>query len=128
MGDASLAAVFDGTAHAGVRAHASTARARLLARGLRGACRDLALPEPGLEVESHVIAVAEAGRRLPGRGWSARLESLPILALTVHSACNCRCVMCDIWKANADKREIAPADLDRHHRGICGAAASSASC
>jgi MoaA/NifB/PqqE/SkfB family radical SAM enzyme len=43
-----------------------------------------------------------------------RVESLPILALTVHTACNCRCVMCDIWRANADRREIAPDVLDRH--------------
>jgi MoaA/NifB/PqqE/SkfB family radical SAM enzyme len=45
---------------------------------------------------------------------TGRLESLPILALSVHSACNCRCVMCDIWKANADQREISAADLARH--------------
>jgi Fe-coproporphyrin III synthase len=56
---------------------------------------------------------AEAVRRAAGR-WSDRLRSLPILALSVHSACNCRCVMCDIWKANADKREISRDDLDRH--------------
>lgn len=60
-----------------------------------------------------MTAVAEAARRVRGR-WTGRLESLPILALSVHSACNCRCVMCDIWKANANKREIGAADLDRH--------------
>ena len=54
---------------------------------------------------------AEARRRLATQ-WTHRIESLPILALSVHTACNCRCVMCDIWKANAEKREIAPADLD----------------
>jgi MoaA/NifB/PqqE/SkfB family radical SAM enzyme len=36
----------------------------------------------------------------------------------VHTACNCRCVMCDIWKANADKREMSPDDLDRHAAAI----------
>jgi len=56
---------------------------------------------------------AEAVRRLAGVA-SGRLRSLPILALGVHSACNCRCVMCDIWKANAERREISAADLDRH--------------
>jgi Fe-coproporphyrin III synthase len=58
-----------------------------------------------------MVGVAEAGRRTLSR-WSGRLHSLPILALSVHSACNCRCVMCDIWKANADKRELSVADLD----------------
>jgi MoaA/NifB/PqqE/SkfB family radical SAM enzyme len=60
-----------------------------------------------------MVALSEASRRLQTR-WSHRIQSLPILALTVHSACNCRCVMCDIWKANADKREISAGDLSRH--------------
>jgi MoaA/NifB/PqqE/SkfB family radical SAM enzyme len=49
---------------------------------------------------------------------TGRIHSLPILALSVHSACNCRCVMCDIWKANADKREISLETLDRHMEAI----------
>jgi len=60
-----------------------------------------------------MVGPAEMARRVRGQ-WSGRLESLPILALSVHSACNCRCVMCDIWKANAEKREISSADLERH--------------
>jgi MoaA/NifB/PqqE/SkfB family radical SAM enzyme len=59
----------------------------------------------------------ETARRLAGVA-SGRLRSLPILALHVHSACNCRCVMCDIWKANAERREIPAADLDRHASDI----------
>ena len=65
-----------------------------------------------------MVAIAEAGRRGLGR-WSSQLQSLPILALSVHSACNCRCVMCDIWKANAEKREIGVDGLDRHMDSIC---------
>jgi MoaA/NifB/PqqE/SkfB family radical SAM enzyme len=42
---------------------------------------------------------------------------LPILILYPHSRCNCRCVMCDIWKASGS-REISCADLDRHAAGI----------
>ena len=60
-----------------------------------------------------MVGPAEIARRVRSQ-WSGRLESLPILALSVHSACNCRCVMCDIWKANAEKREISSADLERH--------------
>jgi Fe-coproporphyrin III synthase len=60
-----------------------------------------------------MVGLAEIARRARSRA-SHRLESLPILALSVHSACNCRCVMCDIWKANAEKREISADDLDRH--------------
>jgi MoaA/NifB/PqqE/SkfB family radical SAM enzyme len=64
-----------------------------------------------------MVSPAEIVRRSRGRR-SGRLSSLPILALSVHSACNCRCVMCDIWKANADKREISAEDLERHIDGI----------
>ena len=64
-----------------------------------------------------MVGPVEIARRARGR-MTHRLESLPILALTVHSACNCRCVMCDIWKANADKREISAEDLDRHVEAI----------
>ena len=60
-----------------------------------------------------MVPVTEIVRRSVG-GWSGQLRSLPILALSVHSACNCRCVMCDIWKANADKREIGLDELERH--------------
>jgi Fe-coproporphyrin III synthase len=60
-----------------------------------------------------MVGPVEMARRARSRA-SHRLESLPILALSVHSACNCRCVMCDIWKANSEKREISEEDLDRH--------------
>jgi len=41
------------------------------------------------------------------------IEKLPILILYPHSRCNCRCVMCDIWKIDS-VQEITVADLDRH--------------
>jgi Fe-coproporphyrin III synthase len=41
------------------------------------------------------------------------IESLPILILYPHSRCNCRCVMCDIWK-DPNTAEIGTADLERH--------------
>ena len=60
-----------------------------------------------------MVGPAELARRARSR-VTHRIESLPILALSVHSACNCRCVMCDIWKANGEKREISSDDLERH--------------
>ena len=64
-----------------------------------------------------MVSVAEVQRRGLGQ-LTGRLQSLPILALAVHSACNCRCVMCDIWKANAEKREIGLDELEHHFDGI----------
>lgn len=43
-----------------------------------------------------------------------RIYEMPVLVLMPHSRCNCRCVMCDIWKANASKREITTDELTRH--------------
>jgi MoaA/NifB/PqqE/SkfB family radical SAM enzyme len=45
------------------------------------------------------------------------ISKLPILILYPHNRCNCRCVMCDIWKTT-DAREISPADLERHAADI----------
>lgn len=45
------------------------------------------------------------------------LETLPILILYPHSRCDCRCVMCDIWKVAA-VREIDLEDLERQAKDI----------
>ena len=41
------------------------------------------------------------------------IRELPILVILPHSRCNCRCVMCDIWRIR-QIREITPADLEPH--------------
>lgn len=43
-----------------------------------------------------------------------RIYSLPILTLMPHSRCNCRCVMCDIWRANRNGQELSREELARH--------------
>jgi Fe-coproporphyrin III synthase len=45
------------------------------------------------------------------------IETLPILILNVHSRCNCRCVMCDIWKRE-ENQEIKAANLERHRLSL----------
>jgi Fe-coproporphyrin III synthase len=40
------------------------------------------------------------------------IQSLPVLVLDVYSRCNCRCVMCDIWKRET-AREISVESLLR---------------
>ena len=40
-----------------------------------------------------------------------RISALPIVILMPHSACNCRCVMCDIWKGNAGLQQLTEADI-----------------
>lgn len=41
------------------------------------------------------------------------IHALPVLVIFPHNQCNCRCVMCDIWRIR-EARQIAPADLEPH--------------
>ena len=41
-----------------------------------------------------------------------RITALPIVILMPHSACNCRCVMCDIWKGNSHLRQLTEKDVE----------------
>src|SRR5438045_5969280 len=56
------------------------------------------------------VSPAETLRRQRTRS-THRIHSLPQLILMPHSRCNCRCLMCDIWQANAMKRELSREDL-----------------
>lgn len=46
------------------------------------------------------------------------LYSMPVLILMAHSRCNCRCLMCDIWKANRNGQEISRETLDANIEAI----------
>jgi MoaA/NifB/PqqE/SkfB family radical SAM enzyme len=41
-----------------------------------------------------------------------KIFSLPIVILMPHSRCNCRCVMCDIWKGNNNVQELSEQDIN----------------
>ncbi len=41
------------------------------------------------------------------------IQTLPILILFPHNRCNCRCLMCDIWRIR-EVREITDGDLEPH--------------
>ncbi len=40
-----------------------------------------------------------------------RISALPIVILMPHSACNCKCVMCDIWKGNHNLKQLTEKDI-----------------
>src|ERR1700761_5425264 len=40
-----------------------------------------------------------------------KIKALPIVILMPHSGCNCRCVMCDIWKGNANLKQLTESDV-----------------
>src|SRR6266540_6532468 len=39
------------------------------------------------------------------------IGALPVVILMPHSACNCRCVMCDIWKDNKNLKQLTEKDI-----------------
>jgi MoaA/NifB/PqqE/SkfB family radical SAM enzyme len=40
------------------------------------------------------------------------IHAMPIAILMPHSACNCRCVMCDIWKGNQLLKQLSIEDIE----------------
>jgi MoaA/NifB/PqqE/SkfB family radical SAM enzyme len=42
---------------------------------------------------------------------TSSISALPIVILMPHSACNCRCVMCDIWKDNKNLKQLTLGDI-----------------
>ncbi len=41
-----------------------------------------------------------------------QIRTMPVVVISPHNQCNCRCVMCDIWRIR-EPREITLADLDQ---------------
>jgi Fe-coproporphyrin III synthase len=50
-------------------------------------------------------------------GEESVIATMPVLVLNVHSRCNCRCVMCDIWKRD-QSTEITAASLEKHRESL----------
>ena len=52
---------------------------------------------------------------------SHAIHTLPVLVIFPHNQCNCRCVMCDIWRIR-EAKQITPDDLQLHRtsfRQLC---------
>lgn len=41
-----------------------------------------------------------------------QIKVLPLVILMPHSACNCRCIMCDIWKGNQNGKQLTAIDIE----------------
>jgi len=53
-----------------------------------------------------------AGIGDPQRLRSHEIRRMPVVVIALHEGCNCRCVMCDIWKIR-EPHELALETLDR---------------
>src|SRR2546428_624584 len=62
-------------------------------------------------------AIPASGVALEPGAHPHRIRALPVLVLFPHNRCNCRCVMCDIWRIR-QAREITARDLEPHLESI----------
>ncbi|MGE5325465.1 MAG: radical SAM protein [Deltaproteobacteria bacterium] len=64
---------------------------------------------------AHEFKHGRSRNRLPHHkeGSPDFIDELPVLVLSPHNRCNCRCLMCDIWKIRGT-REITPLELEPH--------------
>jgi Fe-coproporphyrin III synthase len=46
-----------------------------------------------------------------------QIQAMPVVVISPHNQCNCRCVMCDIWRIREPK-EITPALLEQQLSGF----------
>ncbi|HVT59860.1 MAG TPA: radical SAM protein [Thermoanaerobaculia bacterium] len=69
-------------------------------------------PEALALVETPPAGVATAAGEAPLLPQTDPITQMPIVILFPHSRCNCRCVMCDIWR-DKRKQEIAVDDVAR---------------
>ena len=46
------------------------------------------------------------------------IKALPIVIIMPHSACNCRCAMCDIWKDNKNLKQLTEQDISGLLEGL----------
>jgi MoaA/NifB/PqqE/SkfB family radical SAM enzyme len=56
------------------------------------------------------MTALELAESRSGPEMTGRIDRLPVLLLFPHSRCNCRCVMCDIWRSRG-RDEIAPEEV-----------------
>src|ERR1700743_3574269 len=41
------------------------------------------------------------------------ISAMPVVIIMPHSACNCRCIMCDIWKDNKNLKQLTESDVQK---------------
>jgi MoaA/NifB/PqqE/SkfB family radical SAM enzyme len=74
--------------------------------------------QPDMSLTARGAKSVELGaKRQLSHALPHKLTSLPILLLNIHENCNCRCLMCDIWK-RPPGLELDLANFRRHRDSI----------
>ncbi|HXO34140.1 MAG TPA: radical SAM protein [Candidatus Acidoferrales bacterium] len=61
---------------------------------------------------SVIVPISMIRESADDRVAAHRIRTMPVLVISPHNQCNCRCVMCDIWRIR-EPREITPTLLER---------------
>ena len=59
-----------------------------------------------------VVSISIPGESTEGSIAAHQIRTMPVLVISPHNQCNCRCVMCDIWRIR-EAREITPTLLEQ---------------
>jgi Fe-coproporphyrin III synthase len=60
-----------------------------------------------------ISPLGDTSTSVPANLGAHVIRSLPVIVISPHNLCNCRCVMCDIWKIR-EPEEITKEDLQLH--------------
>jgi Fe-coproporphyrin III synthase len=60
---------------------------------------------------STLVSIATPGD--PAAMAAHQIRALPVVVIFPHNQCNCRCVMCDIWRIR-EAKELTPEDVKQH--------------
>jgi MoaA/NifB/PqqE/SkfB family radical SAM enzyme len=61
---------------------------------------------------SALVSISISRESPDGDAAAHHIRSMPVVVISPHNQCNCRCVMCDIWRIR-ETREITPAHLEQ---------------
>jgi Fe-coproporphyrin III synthase len=61
---------------------------------------------------SVLVSISIPRESADGNAATHQIHTMPVVVISPHNQCNCRCVMCDIWRIR-ESQEITPEDLER---------------
>ena len=59
-----------------------------------------------------LVSISTPRESVEGNAAVHQIRTMPVVVISPHNQCNCRCVMCDIWRIR-EPQEIKPADLEQ---------------
>src|SRR6202142_721531 len=65
----------------------------------------------GTRAMSTLVSISASGSVTAASTAAHRIHALPVLVIFPHNQCNCRCVMCDIWRIR-QAQQITPENLE----------------